>query len=339
MTMRRNIIALLIGLFLLIVIGIIFIVSSQIPETPRVYKIGILVRGEGYDPAVEGYLKKMKELGYEEGKNVIYDIRFVTAKEDLPVVAQEFIDAGVDLIHVYSTPATQAVYNATKDLPKPIPIVFGSMGDPLASGVVKGIQSSGTNVTGVASLSTELTAKRLELIQELFPAAKRVAMPHTAREAGDMAANISVDIALETAEKLGMEIILFPVKDKADNTRVAKLIKKKDVEGIIVGGDSLIWGNIQDYINQAIEEKLPLAAFDISQVKKGALVGYGPDYAISGEQSAVLTDKILKGRLPTELPLEVPQKLILAFNAKTAEKIGFAVPQNFLVKVDILVEE
>ncbi len=337
--MKRNIIVLLGGLFFLIVVGIIFIVSSQIPETSRTYKIGILVRGEGYDPAVAGYLKKMKEIRYEEGKNVLYDIRYVSAKEDLPKAAQECVEAKVDLIHTYSTPATQAVYNATKNLLDPIPVVFGSMGDPLASGTVKGIQSSGTNVTGVASLSTELTAKRLELIKELFPAAKKVAMPHTAKEAGDRAADISVDIALETAEKLGMEIIPFPVKDKADNARAAKLIKKGDVEGMIVGGDSLIWGSIQDYINQAIEEKLPLAAFDISQVKKGALVGYGPDYAISGEQSAVLTDKILKGRLPAELPIEVPQKLILVFNDKTAKLIGFTVSSDFLAKVDIFIEE
>jgi putative ABC transport system substrate-binding protein len=296
------------------------------------------VRGSGYNQAVEGYQKKMAELGYIEGENVVYDIRFVSKKEELPNVAKSFVEEGVDLIHVYSTPATKAVYEVTKDMEKPIPVVFGSMGDPLASGTVKDIQHSGTNVTGVASLSTELTAKRVEFITELVPDAKRIAMPHTAREAGDIAANLSVDIALETADRLGVEVVPLPVVDKTDNARVAKLITSDKYDGIVVGGDSLIWGSLDLYISQAIQEKLPLAVFSVGQVSKGALVGYGPDYAISGRQSAVLTDKILKGQKPTDLPIEVPQRLVVVVNKSTADAIGLKLDPEFLSKVDIVVE-
>jgi putative ABC transport system substrate-binding protein len=119
---------------------------------------------------------------------------------------------------------------------------------------------------------------------------------------------------------------------------VAKLITSDKYDGIVVGGDSLIWGSLDLYISQAIQEKLPLAVFSVGQVSKGALVGYGPDYAISGRQSAVLTDKILKGQKPTDLPIEVPQRLVVVVNKSTADAIGLKLDPEFLSKVDIVVE-
>lgn len=320
-------------------IGIgIFVARKSIFFHPKMYRIGVLVRGSGYDRAVEGYRETMKKLGYQEGKNIIYDIKFISAREELPKAVKDFIAEGVDLIHTYSTPATQAAYQETKNLPHPIPIVFGSMGDPLISGVIKDLQHPGTNVTGIASLSTELTAKRLELLKRINPAIHRVAMPHTAQEAGDAAANKSVKIAQETAPSLGIELILFPVKSSKENTAVASRIIRKNIDGIIVGGDSLVWGGIETYIKQALQEKIPFAAFDLEQVKKGALVGFGPDYKISGEQAARLTHQILRGNDPAEIPIEVPQKLLLVINMRTAETIGIPLDSEFIKTADIIIK-
>lgn len=305
----------------------------------KVYRIGILVRGSGYEAAVAGYRRKMKELGYEEGRDVAYDVRFVSAKEEVNRAIQDFISKSVDLIHTYSTPATQAAYAMTKDMPRPIPVVFGSMGDPLLSGVIKDFGRPGTNVTGVTSLSTELTARRVELVREISPGTRRIAMPHTAAENGDIAATRSVAIAQETAGKLGMTMVLFPVHIKEDNDVAAKKILREDVDGIIVGGDSLVWGGIDAYIAQAIKQKIPFAAFDLSQVKKGALVGFGPDFAVSGEQAAVLTNQILRGRSPADIPVEVPRKLLLAINQKTAAAIGITFSEEFLKKADVIIDE
>ncbi len=334
--MRRSYwgIIILLTLFLgLVLFGLLW----RVAEEPKVYRIGILSRGSFYESAVEGYKAKMKELGYIEGENVEYDIRFVTAREELPKVIREFIANGVDLIHTYSTPATQAAYQETKNLSHPIPIVFGSMGDPLVSGVVENIQRPGTNVTGVASLSTELTARRLELLREINPAIRRVAMPHTAKEAGDAAANKSVEVAKETAQRLGIELRFYPVRDSEDNKTAAQMISRRDVEGIIVGGDSLIWGVLELYAQRAIKEKIPLAAFDISHVQKGALIGFGPDYFVSGGQSAVLTNQILRGRNPAEIAIEVPQKLLMIVNLDTAKAIGLEFSEEFLKQVDIII--
>lgn len=327
---------------LVIIAAAVFVAVVKRNESrnpPRVYSIGILVRGSGYEPAVEGYKAKMAELGYAEGVNVIYNLRQTSSKEELPTIIREFIESGVDLIHTYSTPATQAAYIATKDLPSPIPVVFGSMGDPLISGVVKDIQHPGTNVTGVASLSTQLTAKRLELLKEINPKIKTVAMPHTAPEVGDAAADKSVEIAKDAAKRLGLNLVLLPVRSKEDNARASRRILRNDVDGIIVGGDSLVWGSIDEYIAQAIREKLPLAAFDFNQVKKGALVGFGPDYRVVGEQAAVITHQVLRGKRPEDIAVEVPQKLLLAANNATARAIGITWPDKFLEEVDVFTGE
>lgn len=305
----------------------------------KTYRIGVLVRGSGYETGVEGYRRKMAQLGYEEGKNVVYDVRFVSAREDLPRAVEEFLESGVDVIHTYSTPATQVAYELTKNTLTPVPIVFGSVGDPVIAGLVRAFERPGTNVTGVVSLSTELTSRRLELLREINPATRRVAMPHTALENGDVAAIKSVTIAKETAQRLGIELVLFPVRTREDNARVAEGIMRRDIDGIIVGGDSLIWGDIDMYIARAIKEKIPFSVFDLSQVKKGALVGFGPDFAISGEQSAVITNQILRGRSPAEIPVEVPRKLILAVNQETARLIGVLFSDEFLRGVNIVVDK
>ncbi len=308
----------------------------SLPE--KVYKIGILVRGSGYEVAVESYKRKMTELGYREGENISYDIRFVSAREELPRVVEEFLAERTDLIHTYSTPATQAAYEVTKIMSIPTPVVFGSVGDPLIAGVVRDFQHPGTNVTGVTSLSTELTARRLELLYEINPSTKRIAMPHTALENGDIAAAKSVEIAEKTAREFGMKLILLPVRAKEDNAVVARRIMRQEMDGMIVGGDSLVWGDIDLYIAQAIREKIPFAAFDLNQVQKGALLGFGPDLAISGEQSAVITHQILRGRSPGEIPVEVPRRLLLMINQATARAIGIALPDAFLQKADVVIE-
>lgn len=307
--------------------------------TYKIYRVGILVRGAGYEPAVVGFRQEMFSLGYVEGQNISYDVKFVSTKEELEAAAQEFVGKKVDLIHTYSTPATQIAYKLTKDLALPIPVVFGSVGDPLLSGVVKDIQRPGMNVTGIASLSTQLTAKRLELLKQINPAIRRVAMPHTAKDAGDVAADKSVEIARDAAANLGIELVLLPVRSREENAARAKQISKNEVEGVIVGGDSLIWGDLDLYIKRTIEEKLPLAVFDLGQVRKGGLIGFGPDYRVVGEQAAVITHQILRGKNPGDIPVKTPERLVLAVNLKTAKAINVKLPDELLSETDILINE
>ncbi|MBI2639533.1 MAG: ABC transporter substrate-binding protein [Candidatus Sungbacteria bacterium] len=325
------------SIFWAVLIAVITIIAFSrengfFKKTPRLYKIGILVRGETYRPGVDGFISKMKELGYEEGKNISYSIRFTDKREELPALVSEMIKEGVDLIHVYSTPATIEVQKQTQT----IPIVFGSMGDPLASKTVESLQRPGKNVTGVQSLSSPLAAKRLEFLKEAAPATRRVAFPFSPE---DIPAKSSYDSALVAGRKLGVEIIPYYITKERNVSATASAIKRADVDGIVISSDSLVWANLSTYVDQAKKEKLPFAVFDKDMVERGGLLGYGPDYFITGEQSAVYADKILKGANPAELPIDSPRKLLLVLNRKTAREIGLVFPQTLLSKADLIIDE
>lgn len=338
--MNRNLLLVLGGFAALMLVGagaLLFVQRQQAgappaPEHRKLQSVGVVVRGKSYLPGVEGFRSKMAELGYEEGVNVVYDIRIVEQTADLPGVVRELIAKGVDVLHTYSTPATVAAYAETKQ----IPIVFGSMGDPLASQTIRSLQKPDTNVTGVNSLSAPLVSKRLEFLLEAAPRVKKVAFPLT-RE--DIPGQSSYAFILETAEKLGVEVVPYWISEERTSEEVAAAILRKDVDGIVLSSDTAMWRNLQDYVAQAKKEKLPFAVFDKDMVAAGGLVGYGPDYFVSGEQSAVLVDKILQGQQPGNLPIENPRRLVLALNLDTARAIGLEFPVSLLQKADVVYPE
>ena len=302
-----------------------------VPEE-KIFRIGILLRSKTYLPGVEGFQAKMKQLGYIEGENVEYFTKFIDDKKNLPGAVKELLAENIDVLHTYSTPATVEAYKQTKE----IPIVFGSMGDPLASKTVKALDRSETNVTGVSSLSAPLVVKRLEFLLEASPNVKRVAFALTP---DDIPGRSSYNFILEAAEKLGVEVVPYWIDSERDVTETARAIKATDVDGIVLSSDSLTWAHLSDYVDQSVREGLPFAVFHKDMVLAGGLIGYGPDYFGSGEQSAVLVDKILRGQKPTDLPIESPGKLILAVNLKTALAIGITLPSELLQRADIAINE
>lgn len=334
------------SLFALIVVGImligvaILLFQDQFRGQPlKIYHVAIVTRKDVamYEEAIMSYRKKMEDLGYAENKNIFYDLRYYDNNGELKDIVRDVIASSPDLITTYSTPATVEAYNQTKDLTHPIPVVFGSVGDPLSAGVVKDIGRPGTNVTGVVSLATELTSNRLRLLREIIPSIKRVAMPHSADELNDASARKSVQVAELAAQELGINLTLLPVSLPGKNASVAAMITKEKVDGMIVGGDSLIWSGIDIYIAQAIKEKIPLAAFDLTQITKGALIGIGPDYMHIGKQAAALTHQILRGTSPAVIAVQVPTKLILAVNLATARAIGITLSDELLKRVDVVI--
>lgn len=306
-------------------------------QEAKIYKIGILTRGVAFEPAIEGFKEKMRELGYVEGRNVVYDKRDHEPKAQLEAAAREFVEKNYDLIFTLSTPATQAAYRATQDLAKRIPVVFGIVADPLATGVVKSIQKSGTNATGIATLASELTAKRLELLMEINPKIRKVAMPHSAFELGDVSAIKSVEIAQEKAAALGLEIKLYPIKSSAENANVAATIKAKDVDAIVIGGDSLVLAGIEHYAKQATVEKILAIGVDPNNVNKGMLMAFGTDYYTNGGQAASIAHKIFRGTDPSEVSIEASKKLLLTVNLEAARAIGLTFPEEFLKRTDVVV--
>jgi len=331
------------AVLLLLIAGVLLIIRTRYHSTilssqPRVYHIGILARGRGsYEVAIKGFQDRMRELGYVEGQNVIYDVRYLSTKDELKKAAQDFVTARVDLISTYSTPATKAVYEATQNTQNPIPIVFGSLNYPVASGFIKSVEHPGTNATGIISLSTELTAKRIDLLTRIVPGIKRIAMPRSVQELNDIAANGSVALAQQAAKGAGIQLILFPVHTQEENALTSAKITGQLVQGMIVGGDSLVWSGLDFYIKQAIKEKIPFSVFSIDQVKRGALIGFGPDYTVMGQQVAAISHQILQGKKPQEIAVQIPEKLILAINLDTARAIGITIDPQLLKEADVII--
>lgn len=330
---------------LLLAVGVGTMLWTQYRPAPaspssQMYNIGILSRGRGsYEVAIKGFQKQMQELGYVEGQNVTYDIRYLSTKQELDQAVQDFMTAEVDLINTYSTPATQAAYRGTQSMANPIPIVFGSLSDPIGAGVVKSIEEPGTNATGVTSLASDLTTKRIELLTRIVPGIKSIAMPRSAAELNDASVNRSVALAEQAAKRLGIELVQLPVKTQEENPANAARITADRVQGMIVGGDSLIWGNLDDYIKQAIKEKIPFSAFDTDQVKRGALIGFGPDYTVMGQQVATMSDKVLLGKKPEDIPVETPKRLFLTVNLETARAIGITLDPELLKEAEVIIGE
>lgn len=326
--MKKNLFIVL-GAVLLLAVGLFLASQFGAGRQVKVYKVGIVALGKTYLPGIDGFKEKMRGLGYEEGKNVVYYTHSVDKREDLPAIIAETLSQKIDLLHVYGTPTTVEAYKQTKD----VPIVFGSMGDPLASKTIQSLEKPGTNVTGVNSLSAPLIAKRLEFLLEAMPSIRRVAIPFGS---GSIPGVSSYGFAIEAAKKLEVELVPYYISKERPIKETASAIKRSDVDGIIISSDTDVWANLASYVEQAIKEKLPFAVFDKDMVVSGGLLGYGPDYFATGEQSAVLVDKILHGASPSDLPIEVPQKLILVVNLKTAKAIGLAMPQDFLKKADLI---
>ncbi len=316
--------------FFILAILLTFI-SPRWAEAQKVYRIGALVSDDLFVPAVEGFKKKMAELGYTEGKNVKYD--FYNAKEDgdnLKKLAQKLVQDNLDLIVTSSTTATVPVAKASAGTN--IPVVFLSAANPLE--FVKSYASSGNNLTGISTGVLELTAKRLELLKEIAPGVKRIATFHNPKGVNYQAQLTEVR---EAAKKLGFKLWEINVTDGKEIEQVTATISRKVVDAIFLPPDRAITRDMGVIVQQSIKEKLPLIP-PPAVLNVGGLASYGHDYFALGQQGAILVDKIIKGARPKDLPIEQPLKLNLVINLETARAIGLKVPKEILLRADQVIE-
>ncbi|MGH8546276.1 MAG: ABC transporter substrate-binding protein, partial [Gammaproteobacteria bacterium] len=282
--------------------------------------------------AFEGFRTRMTELGYRDGQNVRYQYYNSRGNAELlRIVAEKLVQDRVDLIVTSSTTATVAAAKATEGTR--IPVLFLSAGN--AQKLVKNFSSSGSNLAGISSASVELTGKRFELLKELAPRTKKIAMPLNPKGVNYKA------IVVETREsgaKLGLGISEIHVHSVDEVANMSATITRKSYDAIFSPADSLVTEGIEALVNQAIREKLPLITSLLVNVKRGCLATYAADDAALGKQGAVLADKILKGTRPADLPIELPHKLNLVLNLKTARAIGLTIPREILLRADEVIE-
>lgn len=297
-------------------------------EAPRPYRIGVLNEAWAANhPTVEGLKIGLKTLGFEEGRDVIFDIRFTKGDPSAThAAAAALLKGRADLLFTSNEAATQTAKEATQT----VPIVFTLVGNPVAAGIVRRLAYPGGNITGVSSLATDLVPKRIETLQKLVPTVRRVWVIYYANEPSSVAA---ARRAHEGGLRLKIEVMERPVRTPEELERTLKEVRP---------GEALLTPDIATMdipaviLEASLGSRIP-AVFPASLwVGYGGLVSYGPDYYAQGVQASRLVAKILRGARPQDLPVEGADKIDLAVNLKTANLLGVMVPRKVLLRADKL---
>jgi putative tryptophan/tyrosine transport system substrate-binding protein len=295
-------------------------------QVRRPSRIGVLnAAWAASHPTVEGLKAGLKDLGFEDGRDVTFDIRFTEGKlSTMPAAATALVKAGVDLIFTNQEAATQAAMDATAS----VPIVFTLVGDPVGAGIVGQLAEPGGNVTGVSSLQTELVAKRLEVLKTLTPDVRRVWLIYYGVDVGTTP---MIAKALEGALRMGLVLIPKGVLDAGELKRVFREVRRGDA---VLAPESSNPDLTIAILEQSLALNVPAVFGTALWVGYGGLISYGPDYYAQGVQAAALVAKILRGTRPQDLSVEGAEKIDLAVNLKTAEFLGLTVPRKILFRAD-----
>jgi putative tryptophan/tyrosine transport system substrate-binding protein len=306
--------------------------AARAQQGGKIYRIGILeqIPADRNAANLAGLRKGLRDLGYVEGRNLVIEYRSADGRaERFPDLASELVRLKVDLIVARGTPATQAVQNATGT----IPVVMATMGGPGA--IVASFARPGGNITGVITFSTELTAKRVELLKELVPGLSRVALLHNM---GNPAVPPEWEETKKAASSLGLEAELLDVRSQDDLGRALERAVRQHVDGLVVGADGLTQMHQQTIIDFVDRNKLPAVYPAREFVEARGLVAYAVNYPDLYFRFATFADRIFKGVKPGELPVEQPTKFELVINLKTARALSLTIPPSLLARADEVIE-
>ena len=300
--------------------------------SPTVRTVGILAPHDHYRVReYAAFIDTLRSLGYEHSKNLRLLVLSAEGKSDrLPALARELVDARVEVIVAVNTPGAAAAVQATKQ----IPIVMAIVGDPVAMGFVSNLARPGGNVTGISNISRELAAKRLTLLKDAVPAAKRFAALFNPN---DPLNALQMEDLRHAAPALKVEIDFFPVKTPGELPDTFRRI-------VAWRAEAALWLSGQSQALQpaavklAAAHRLPVIGTQRADVEAGGLMSYSPDDAELFRRTAIYVDRILKGAKPGDLPVELPTKFVLVINTKTARALGIPIPQSLRLRADHLIE-
>ena len=276
------------------------------------------------------FRESMRELGYVEGRNVVYEVRSAEGNPDaIPALAAELVRARPDVIVTAATLPTHALMRQTST----IPIVVASIGDAVSAGVVRSLAQPVGNVTGLTFLNNELSGKRLELLVELLPRLQKVAVFN------DPNSQISYQEETERASKrLKVHLQRIDVQTTEDLNRPYEEAKRGRAEAIDVLASPFFNAHRARLAGLAEQYRFPSIYESREYALAGGLMTYGQDLTVSFRRAATYVDKILKGAKPTDLPWEQPTKIELVLNLKTAKTLGITFPQSLLIRADDKIE-
>jgi ABC-type uncharacterized transport system substrate-binding protein len=280
---------------------------------------------------VGAFVQRLRELGRIEGRNVAIEYRWAEGRtERLSEFAAEFVRLKVDVIVTSATPPVVAAKQATSV----IPIVFAAVGDPVGTGLVTSLARPGGNVTGLSLQATDLAGKRLELLREVVPDLRRLAVM----------ANVSAPPAVlemaevqTTARALGLEVVASEIRRPEDIAPAFESFKGR-AEALYVCNDPLVTTNRIRINTLALGMGLPTMYNVREFVGAGGLMSYGPNFLDLYRRAADFVDAILRGAKPAEIPVEQPTKFDLVINLTTAKTLGLKIPEAFLLRADEVIE-
>jgi putative ABC transport system substrate-binding protein len=314
-------------LFVVVLLAVAVIAEAQ--QTEKVFRIGYL-GSSGSDPP-QAFRQGLRDLGYVEGKNIIFEYRSTGGKSARnPDLAAELVRLRVDVIVGEGAGAIGAAKNASATMP----IVMAHVNDPIVLGLVASLAHPGGNITGISNLSPELSGKRLELLKEVIPKVYRVAV--LAYRGAAMQTSIKATEA--AAQSLRLQLQLLEVKAPDEIESAFDAAKKQRADALVQIQATFLEPYQQRIIDLAAKNRLPAMYNRRDDIEIGGLMSYGPDREDMNRRVAAIVDKILKGRKPADIPVEQPIKFELMFNLKTAKQIGLTIPPNVLARADKVIK-
>jgi putative ABC transport system substrate-binding protein len=309
--------------------------SVEAQQPTKIPRIGFLSGAlpSSFAARAEAFQQGLHELGYEEGRNVVIEYRYAEGKFDrLPALAAELVRLKVDVIVTGGPTATRPAKEATIT----IPIVMAQDTDPVGNGFVASLPRPGGNITGLSSLSSELSGKRLELLKEIVPGLSRVAVFGTSTNPGNAQSLKEMELA---ARSFGVKIQSLDIREPRDiESSFRAAVKERADACLMLPAGPIANSQRKEIIELAAKTRLPTIYRDREQVEAGGLMSYGVNFDDLFRRAATYVDKILKGRKPADLPVEQPKKFELIINLKTAKQIGLTIPQSVLYRADKVIK-
>jgi len=307
--------------------------AVEAQEAGKVWRIGVLSPGApGRSAPLEAFRQGLRELGYVEGQNTIIAEKFAEDRTDrLTVLAQDLVQARVDAIFAINTPAALAAKRATAT----IPIVVTRVSDPVGTGLVATLAQPGKNITGLTTVSPEVSGKRLELLRDALPGVQKVTVLWNPANTGHAANVREIEAA---GPQLGLEVSAVGVRREGDVSTAIQSAVKARAGALLVIDDLVISSHQSRILEIAAKHGLPVISQFREFCEAGGLMAYGPNNNEMFRRAAFFIDKIFRGAKPGDLPVEQPTKFELLINLKTAKALGLTVPPSLLLRADQVIE-
>jgi putative ABC transport system substrate-binding protein len=300
--------------------------GAEAQPARKVYRIGYLETGVERPLPWQAFRERLRELGYVEGKTAHFETRSAGGDLDrLPGLAAELVRLKVDAIVTAGSPAARAAKNATTS----VPIVMATGGDPVGLGLVSSLARPGGNVTGLTTLSRELSGKRLELAREAFPRVTRMGLLWHRTSEIDALTRRETE---EAAHTLGIPLTSHGVVGADEFDRAFTALVADRAGAVLVATSPMFFGHRRQLAELALKHRVPTVFAFREYAEAGGLMAYGPSYVELFQRAAGYVDKIFRGARPADLPVEQPTKFDLIINVKTAKALGITIPAAVLAR-------